>query len=133
MARERQWAYFEFPFRDSGQSVVLTKIEKAHKRTTTQTQTQEIQWPFKGPLLPGAPCGVKIKLDSSYSQLKYSLQPINDKNSVENILPDLYKWARTRTQSRRLARRKDASWSLNWPSGANLLAHKPHMYFIVPL
>ena len=31
-------------------------------------------------------------------------------------------------------RRKDASWSLNWPSGANLLAHKPHNYFLcVPL
>jgi len=25
-------------------------------------------------------------------------------------------------QSRRLVRRKGASWSLNWPSGANLLA-----------
>ena len=23
----------------------------------------------------------------------------------------------------------DASWSLNWPSGANLLARKQHMYF----
>ena len=32
-------------------------------------------------------------------------------------------------QSRRLVRRKDASWSLNWPSGANLLARKQHMYF----
>jgi hypothetical protein len=27
------------------------------------------------------------------------------------------------TTSRRLVRRKGASWSLNWPSGANLLAH----------
>ena len=36
---------------------------------------------------------------------------------------------RTSTQSRRLVRRKDASWSLNWPSGANLLARKQHMYF----
>ena len=27
------------------------------------------------------------------------------------------------TQSRRLVRRKGASWSPNWPSGANLLAH----------
>ena len=33
------------------------------------------------------------------------------------------------TQSRRIVRRKDASWSLNWPSGANLLARKQHMYF----
>ena len=30
---------------------------------------------------------------------------------------------RTSTQSRRLVRRKGAGWSLNWPSGANLLAH----------
>ena len=31
-------------------------------------------------------------------------------------------------------RRKDASWSLNWPSGANLLAHKQHKYILcVPL
>ena len=36
---------------------------------------------------------------------------------------------RTRTQSRRLVRREGASWSLNWPSGANLLARKQHMYF----
>ena len=36
---------------------------------------------------------------------------------------------RTSTQSRRIVRRKDASWSLNWPSGANLLARKQHMYF----
>ena len=27
------------------------------------------------------------------------------------------------TQYRRLVRRKGASWSLNWPSGANSLAH----------
>jgi len=41
---------------------------------------------------------------------------------------------RTSTQSRRLVRRKDASWSLNWPSGANLLAHKRHKYILcVPL
>jgi len=38
------------------------------------------------------------------------------------------------TQSRRLVRRKDSSWSLNRPSGANLLAHKQHRYFLyVPL
>jgi len=29
---------------------------------------------------------------------------------------------------------QDASWSLNWPSGANLQARKQHMYFFfVPL
>ena len=33
------------------------------------------------------------------------------------------------TQKSRIVRRKDASWSLNWPSGANLLARKQHMYF----
>ena len=38
------------------------------------------------------------------------------------------------TQPRRIVRRKDASWSLNWPSGANLLARKQHMYFfLLPL
>ena len=36
---------------------------------------------------------------------------------------------RTSTQSRRLVRRKDASWSLNWPSGATLLVHEQHKYF----
>ena len=42
---------------------------------------------------------------------------------------DLGRDTRTSTQPRRLVRRKDASWSLNWPSGAYLLAHKQHMYF----
>ena len=37
--------------------------------------------------------------------------------------------SRTRTQSHRLVRRKDARWSLTWPSGANLRAQKQHMYF----
>ena len=45
------------------------------------------------------------------------------KNSPENCLVDLGRDARPSTQSRRLVRRKGASWSLNWPSGANLLAH----------
>ena len=45
------------------------------------------------------------------------------KKSPENCLVDLGRDARTSTQSRRLVRRKGASWSLNWPSGANLLAH----------
>ena len=49
--------------------------------------------------------------------------PCWGKNSPENCLVDLGRDARTRTQSRRLVRRKGASWSLNWPSGANLLAH----------
>jgi len=39
---------------------------------------------------------------------------------------DLGRDTRTSTQSRRLVRRKGASWSLNWPSGANLLAHTSH-------
>ena len=51
------------------------------------------------------------------------------KNSPEKCLVDLGRDTRTSTQSRRLVRRKDASWSLNWPSGANLLARKQHMYF----
>jgi len=47
---------------------------------------------------------------------------------------DLGRDTRTSTQSRRLARRKDASWDLNWHSGANLLVHKPHKYILcVPL
>ena len=41
---------------------------------------------------------------------------------------DLGRDTRTSTQSRRLVRRKDASWSLNWPYGANLLVQKQHMY-----
>ena len=41
---------------------------------------------------------------------------------------DLGRDTRTSTQSRLLVRRKDASWSLNWPSGASLLARKQHMY-----
>ena len=51
------------------------------------------------------------------------------KNSPEKCLVDLGRDTRTSTQSHRLVRRKDASWSLNWPSGANLLARKQHMYF----
>ena len=55
------------------------------------------------------------------------------KNSPEKGLVDLGRDTRTSTQSRRLVRRKDASWCLNWPSGANLLAQKQHMYLFVPL
>jgi hypothetical protein len=40
------------------------------------------------------------------------------KNSPENFLLDLGRDSRTSTQSRRLVRRKGASWSLDWPSGA---------------
>jgi len=42
---------------------------------------------------------------------------------------DLGRDTRTSTQSRRIVRRKDSSWSLNWPSGENLLARKQQMYF----
>jgi len=49
--------------------------------------------------------------------------PCWGKNSPENCLVDLGRDTRTSTQSRRLVRRKGASWSLNWPSGANLLVH----------
>ena len=49
--------------------------------------------------------------------------PCWGKNSSENCLVDLGRDTRTSTQSRRLVRRKGASWSLNWPSGANSLAH----------
>jgi len=55
--------------------------------------------------------------------------PCWGKNSPEKCLVDLGRDTRTSTQSRQLVRRKDASWSLNWPSGANLLAQKQHMYF----
>ena len=51
------------------------------------------------------------------------------RNSPEKYLVDLGRDTRTSTQSRRIVRRKDASWSLNWPSGANLQARKQHMYF----
>ena len=47
--------------------------------------------------------------------------PCWGKNSPENCLVDLGRDTRTSTQSRRLGRRKGASWSLNWPSGANFL------------
>jgi len=56
--------------------------------------------------------------------------PAGAKNSPEKCLVDLGGDTRTSTQSRRIVRRKDARWSLNWPSGANLLARKQHMYFI---
>jgi len=55
-------------------------------------------------------------------------------NSPGKCLVYLGRDTRTSTQSRRLVRRKDASWSLNWPSGANLLVHKLHKYILcVPL
>ena len=57
--------------------------------------------------------------------------PAGAKNSPEKCLVDLGRDTRTCTQSRRIVRRKDASWSLNWPSGANMLAQKQHMYFFL--
>ena len=39
---------------------------------------------------------------------------------------DLGRDTRTSTQSRRLVRR-DAGWSLNWPSEANFVTHKPFL------
>ena len=60
--------------------------------------------------------------------------PCWGKHSPEKYLVYLGRDTRTSTQSRRLVRMKDASWSLNWPSGANLLAHKRHKYILcVPL
>jgi len=60
--------------------------------------------------------------------------PCWGKNSPEKYLVDLGRDTRTSTQSRRLVRREDASWSLNWPSAAHLLEHKQHKYFLcVPL
>ena len=57
-----------------------------------------------------------------------------EKNSPEKCLVDLGRDTRTKAQSRRLVRRKDASWSLNWPSGTNLLAHEQYMCILfVPL
>ena len=49
--------------------------------------------------------------------------PCWGENSPEICLVDLGRDTRTSTQSRRLVRRKGATWSLNWPSGANSLAH----------
>jgi len=57
------------------------------------------------------------------------LCPAEAKNSPEKCLVDPGRDTRTSTHSRRLVRKKNASWSLNWPSGANLLARKQHMYF----
>jgi len=60
--------------------------------------------------------------------------PSGAKNSPEKCLVDLGRDTRTSTQSRRLVWRKDARWSLIWPSGANLLAHKQHKCILfVPL
>jgi len=41
------------------------------------------------------------------------------KQELKNCRVDLGRDTRTSTQLRRLVRRKDVSWSLNWPSGAN--------------
>ena len=54
--------------------------------------------------------------------------PAGTNNSPEKCLVDLGRDTRTSTQSRRLVRRKGASWSLNWPSGANLLAQAAQVH-----
>ena len=66
--------------------------------------------------------------------LNIETMPFWGKNSPENCLVDLGRDTRTGTQSRRRVRRKGASWSLNWPSEANLLAHMELKYILyVPL
>jgi len=49
-------------------------------------------------------------------------------NQKESLV-DLGRDTRTRTQSRRIVRRKDASWSLNWPSGTYFSAKAAHILF----
>jgi len=49
--------------------------------------------------------------------------PCWGKNSPEKCLVDLGRDTRTNTQPRRLVRKKGASWSLSWPSGANFIVH----------
>ena len=68
------------------------------------------------------------------SEKNIETMPCWGENSPEKCLVDLGRDTRTSTQSRRLVLRKDASWSLDWPSGANFQAQKQHMYFfLVPL
>jgi len=66
---------------------------------------------------------VRVRVNTS------TVRRTSPQNSSEKCLVDLGRDSRTSTQSRRLVRRKDASWCLNWPSGAKLLARKQHMYF----
>ena len=65
------------------------------------------------------------KIGYSARRLRKTLRrfPAGAKKCPEKCLVDLGRDTRTSTQSRRLVRRKGASWCLNWPSGANLLAH----------
>jgi hypothetical protein len=52
------------------------------------------------------------------------------KNGLEKCLMELERDTLTRTQSHGLVKRKGASWSLNWPSGANSLAqYAARVYF----
>jgi len=92
-----------------------------------------------GPIISNYPCFSYVTLtslarkrtDDSDSEIGWRPAPEKNietapcwgKNSPENCLVDLGRDTRTSTQSRRLVRRKGASWSLNWPSGANLLVH----------
>jgi len=70
------------------------------------------------------PFPVPSNLPHHGNSLRYRQDALlGQKNSPENCLVDLGRDTRTSTQSRRLVRRKGASWSLNWPSGANSLAH----------
>ena len=57
-----------------------------------------------------------------------NILPITKKNKC-TVVTEAHKECTYAAQSRRFVRRKDASWSLNWPSGANLLAHKQHKSF----
>jgi len=54
---------------------------------------------------------------------KLSFHVLFNLNYKKDCLVDVGRDTRTRTQSRRLVRKKGASWSLNWPSGAHFLAH----------
>jgi len=59
----------------------------------------------------------------SFVNLRRDL-PFAPSNQRRDLLRESYSIPKDKsTQSRRLVRRKGASWSLHWPSGANLLAH----------
>jgi len=77
---------------------------------------------LKGLYLISACVGNRELEDRHYTSSEYWCRRWG-KNSPENCLVDLGRDTRTSTQSRRLVRRKGVSWSLNWPSGANSLAH----------
>ena len=90
----------------------------AHAMRASQNRKKEVRTP------------VVCVLSTVY--VMYCMQPSRLPSSLSTASPpDKTEWTdtRTSTQSRRIVRRKDASWSLNWPSEANLLARKQHMYF----